>query len=233
MTVLLLRLAGPLQSWGDKSRFSRRETRREPTKSGVLGLLAAAQGRRRIDPVEDLAATRFGVRVDQPGTLVRDFHTAHAIDGTSMPLSVRHYLADAVFLAGVEGDAQLLEGLDGAIRAPVFPLCLGRRSCPPSGVVALGMREGDLETALRQEPWQASGWHRRRSPDPVRLDLVRDAVSATEAGELVRDEPLSYDPQQRQYAWRTVVRAHPVELANPAARPTALAHDPFDLLGVL
>lgn len=36
MSTLLLRLAGPLQSWGDSSRFTRRETRAEPTKSGVL-----------------------------------------------------------------------------------------------------------------------------------------------------------------------------------------------------
>ena len=60
MSVLLLRLKGPLQSWGDSSRFTRRETRQEPTKSGVLGLLAAAQGRRRGDPIEDLAGLAFG-----------------------------------------------------------------------------------------------------------------------------------------------------------------------------
>jgi CRISPR system Cascade subunit CasD len=232
VTVLLLRLAGPLQSWGDKSRFNRRETRPEPTKSGVLGLLAAAQGRRRVDPVEDLARTRFGVRVDQPGTLVRDFHTAHALDGTSMPLSVRYYLTDAVFLAAVQGDVDLLAGLDAAVRAPMFPLYLGRRSCPPSGVVALGLREGDLESTLRQEPWQASRWHQERCPDPVAVEVVRDADPA-EAGEVVRDQPVSYDPERRQYGWRTVRRAQPVELANPAARSAVVrTHDPFDLLRV-
>ena len=76
MTVLLLRLAGPLQSWGDSSRFTTRATRREPTKSGVIGLLAAAQGRRRTDSIEDLLTLRFGVRTDQPGSVVRDFQTA-------------------------------------------------------------------------------------------------------------------------------------------------------------
>ena len=76
MTVLLLRLAGPMQAWGDNSRFTRRDTRMIPTKSGVLGLLAAADGRRRTDPIEDLAGLRFGVRVDQPGQLQRDFQTA-------------------------------------------------------------------------------------------------------------------------------------------------------------
>ena len=76
MTVLLLRLAGPLQSWGVKSRFTVRATELAPTKSGIIGMLAAAVGRRRTDPIEDLLSLRFGVRKDQPGRVIRDFHTA-------------------------------------------------------------------------------------------------------------------------------------------------------------
>ena len=76
MTVVAFRLAGPLQSWGSRSRFVRRETEKAPTKSGVLGLVAAAKGIRRTDPLESLLGLRFGVRVDQPGQLVRDFQTA-------------------------------------------------------------------------------------------------------------------------------------------------------------
>jgi CRISPR system Cascade subunit CasD len=101
MTVLLLRLAGPLQSWGSAARFARRTTENAPTKSGVLGLLAAAEGRPRTADLSDLAALRFGVRIDQPGTRLRDFQTAHHQDsGKAMPLSDRFYLADAVFVAG-------------------------------------------------------------------------------------------------------------------------------------
>lgn len=44
MATLLLRLAAPLQSWGSDSKFETRKTGREPTKSGVVGLLAAALG---------------------------------------------------------------------------------------------------------------------------------------------------------------------------------------------
>lgn len=77
MTVLLLKLAGPLQSWGSGSRFTERGTQHEPTKSGVVGLLAAALGRRRTDPVDDLAALDFAVRIDQPGLLESDFQTEH------------------------------------------------------------------------------------------------------------------------------------------------------------
>lgn len=119
MAVLLLKLAGPLQSWGSSSRFTERGTEHEPTKSGVVGLLAAALGRYRTDPVDDLAALHFGVRIDQPGTFLSDFQTEHKrkwdsqsarwVSGDALPLTHRHYLADAVFVAAFEGDLGLLQ----------------------------------------------------------------------------------------------------------------------------
>lgn len=228
MSVLLLRLAAPLQSWGAASRFVRRETRHEPTKSGVLGMLAAAQGRRRTDPIEDLARTAFGVRVDQPGRLVRDFQTARSLDGfRTMPLSYRFYLADAVFLAGVEGDAALLEGLDEAVRSPVFPLFLGRRSCPPAGAVSLGLRDGGLQAVLEGEPWQAARWWRRQQGPTVELPIIRDAANQSEVGEVVRDQPISYAPERREYGWRTVVHAGTAVAQNADAAPGAQSGPDF------
>lgn len=221
MTVLLLRLAGPLQSWGDASRFTRRHTRTEPTKSGVLGLLAAAQGRRRTDPIEDLAALSFGVRVDQRGRIERDFHTAiRSKDGKeeSMPLSYRYYLTDAVFVAAVSGDEGLLSGLDEATRAPRFALYLGRRSCPPTGEISMGLYAGDVETALRNAPWQARDWYRAEQGQRVLLDLVLDARPGTPYAETTRDVPISYDPTLRQYGWRDVVRPEPVSVVNTKGR---------------
>ncbi|SES04432.1 CRISPR system Cascade subunit CasD [Propionibacterium cyclohexanicum] len=220
MSVLLLRLAGPLQSWGADSRFQIRSTRREPTKSGVLGLLAAAEGRRRTETIEDLLSLRFGVRTDQPGTVVRDFQTAHdwahldtSGDAQAMPLSNRFYLSDAVFVAGVEGDRSLLEGLDAAIRSPEFPLYLGRRSCPAEGQISLGLRHADLKSALRAEPWHASPWHRRRRPTSVQLPIVLDAAPG-QLGDTIRDVPLSFDPSRRAYGWRTVATDR-LAMANP------------------
>ncbi len=234
MSVLLLRLAGPLQAWGDSSRFTRRTSRPEPTKSGILGLIAAAQGRRRSDPVEDLTRLRYGVRTDQPGELVRDFHTAHAADGTSMPLSYRYYLADAVFVAGLEADRQLLEGIDEAIRSPRFPLYLGRRSCPPEGLLSLGLRDGALGDVLRAEPWHASVGHQKRHRHPdARLPFVRDALPGEEGDEIVRDLPRSFDPERREYDWRAVVREPDVEVVNAHAAPGAKRverHDPMRAL---
>ena len=60
--TLLLRLSAPLQSWGSESVYDNRETDDMPTKSGVIGMLAAALGRKRSDSLEDLVKLKFGVR---------------------------------------------------------------------------------------------------------------------------------------------------------------------------
>ena len=211
MSVLLLRLAGPLQSWGARSRFTVRGTELAPTKSGVIGMLAAAVGRRRTDPIEDLVSLRFGVRKDQPGTVLRDFQTAHSLDGRqAMPLSERYYLADAVYLAAIEGDPELLEGLETAVRNPVFPLYLGRRSCPPSQPVSLGIRYTSLLNALRDEPWQASEWFRKRQDKSFKAEVIIDAgsVPLDEQGarSSIPDVPISFDPRRRDYGVREVER---------------------------
>ena len=221
MSVLLLRLDGPIQSWGGASRFVRRHTRTEPTKSGVLGLLAAAQGRRRTDPIEDLAALTFGVRVDQRGRMMRDFQTAirRGRKNEPMPLSYRYYLADAVFVAAVEGDGELLRALDEAVRSPRFPLYLGRRACPPSDEeISLGVRDASLEDALRGQEWLARDWYRRQQGKTVHLELVVDAPPGTADAETARDVPLRFDPVRREYGWRDVVRLAPVVVRNDAGR---------------
>ena len=78
MSTLLLRLAAPLQAWGTDSKFEVRRTNREPSKSGVIGLLAAALGLRRDADLSKLSALRFGVRVDRNGEVIKDFHMAKA-----------------------------------------------------------------------------------------------------------------------------------------------------------
>lgn len=219
MPTLLLRLAGPLQSWGESSRFSQRHTRTEPTKSGVLGLLAAAQGRRRTDPVEDLLTLTFAVRVDQPGGVLRDFHTAiNWSSGDRMPLSHRYYLTDAVFVAGVQGDPQLIGGLADALRRPVWAPYLGRRSCPPAQPISLGVVDEDVRTALRRVPWQAARWYQvAEQGHAVTLEMWADAEPGEAAVDSVRDVPRSYDPRRRQYGWRDVVNLPPVRPALPSS----------------
>lgn len=86
-STVLLRLEGPVQGWGGAgSRWDFRSTESRPTKSAVIGLVANALGRNYDDPIDDLAALRFGVRADRPGHIEFDYRTA---GGGSFPLDAR------------------------------------------------------------------------------------------------------------------------------------------------
>ena len=198
MSTLLLRLAAPLQAWGTDSKFEVRRTNREPSKSGVIGLLAAALGLRRDADLTELSALRFGVRVDRNGEVIKDFHMAKA-DKTSY-LTYRYYLSDAIFLVGLESeDRNFLEKIERALRNPCFPLFLGRRSCPPTLPLVLGIREEALEIALREEENQNKDLKSiRQSHRYIRLDC---GVGEQE-GAVVQDLPISFNPMKREFGYR-------------------------------
>ena len=209
MNVLLLRLCGPMQSWGVQSRFTVRDTGLEPSKSGVVGLLCAALGRRREEPVADLAALAMGVRVDQEGTMARDYHTAGKggilkasgqVERKNLVVSNRYYLSDARFLVGLKGDdLDLLAQLHAALRDPVWTLYLGRKAFVPGEPVWLKdgvLSDTDLRAALDTYPWL--GCDSRKRPDQVRLVLEDPENGA----EVRPDQPLSF--AERRFAPRRV-----------------------------
>ncbi|MGX8705189.1 MAG: type I-E CRISPR-associated protein Cas5/CasD [bacterium] len=217
MSTLLLRLAAPLQSWGLNAIFNIRQTDNVPSKSGVVGLLASALGRRREESVADLDALRFGVRVVRGGKLLCDYHTVSrnpnprpALNKTDY-VTKRYYLSDAVFIVGFEsGDTAFLTALDAALREPAYPLFLGRRSCPPTPPLSLGVSEADLETALMgaQCPETVSGGISETQR------LVLEAVEATPSTPLVKDQPLSFSPKRRLHGYRMICERY-------------AEHDPF------
>lgn len=205
MSTVLLRLAGPMQSWGTRSRFDERDTEMEPSKSGVLGLICAALGRDRSESVEDLRRLRMGVRVDRQGIFRADFQTAQnviAADGKKVhptAVSTRHYLADAVFLVGLEGeDRGLLAGIDRALRNPHWPLSLGRKSYVPSLPVFLdpetergGVVDGPLEETLAACPPLAEDSRpsvAQETPASKRYRYVLEDADRT--GALRMDQPI-------------------------------------------
>lgn len=227
MRTLLLRLAAPLQAWGLDSKFDMRQTEREPTKSGVLGLVACAMGIRRDDAkgLLRLQGLSFGVRVEQEGKLLRDYHIAKSykmsdksglvkLDGrTGRPtidkpyLTQRYYLADAVFLAALSGEDALIAEIAEALGHPAFPLYLGRRSCPPTLPILLGVTDAPVETVLRETPWQAAAWYqqdwRHRHPgEGIRLRWMMDAPSGEASHAMRRDVPASWAHTHRRYAYR-------------------------------
>lgn len=198
MATLLLRLQGPMQSWGTTSRFDERDTQLEPSKSGVLGLVCAALGRDRTAPIDDLAGLRMGVRVDREGVPMRDYQTATGVllatgkvDLVRTVVSPRYYLSDAVFLVGLEGDRALLETIHHALRQPVWPLALGRKSFAPSAPVHLpeGLLESGLVQALSDWPWLLTG----ESPPESRRMLLEDAAE----GAVRLDQPIAPFSERR------------------------------------
>ena len=114
MKFLFLQLVGPMQSWGTRSRFTERDTGAEPSFSGVLGILAAAQGIDRAEPLGELLELQMAVRVDREGVMRRDFQTAQEVIKADKPkrdtvISSRYYLADAGFLVVLHGKEPVLE----------------------------------------------------------------------------------------------------------------------------
>jgi CRISPR system Cascade subunit CasD len=240
MSVLLLRLAAPLQAWGIAGRHNTRGTELAPTKSGVVGLLANALGRDRTDPVDDLAALRFGVRVDRPGELTVDYHTVSGAShapanaaghrlptadgkrltvGASTKVTHRYYLSDAVFVVGLEGERPVLAELAAALRRPRRPLYLGRRSCPPVPPLVLRLADGaDLRGALCDVPSQRGDG---QGEGCAGMPLILEEPGA---GDAWQDQPLSFHPLLRRYAARPV--RHDAVPGDDPDHP----HDPFTLL---
>jgi CRISPR system Cascade subunit CasD len=220
MSTLLLRFAGPLQAWGADSRFDVRRTNREPTKSGVIGLIASALGLRRDAPLDELNRLYFGVRVDREGVLLRDLHTVRKDKNTSY-MTTRYYLSDAVFLIGLHSDDEaLMQRLEHAVRNPAHPLFLGRRSCPPEGRVCLGLRQMPLEEALKSEPSLIPP-KPFKPGEPQRARIVLDDPRGTAR---LNDLPVSFSPYNRQYAYRAAREMWNTFPANDA-------HDPMLELG--
>lgn len=230
MPTLLIELAGPQQAWGSRSRFATRGTERAPTRSGVIGLLAAALGVPRTGSLARFAELEFGVRIDQPGQIERDFQTARTLDGrTSMPLSERFYLAGAVFLAGLGSPERTeLEDLQHALAHPVFPLYLGRRAFPPAGPLPTEIVDSGLREALAAATWRASVSYRRALQDEnPSLELLLDARSGEKVDLSLRDVPRSFDPRRRRHDWRDVRVERTGVHEGAVGRP---AHDPMVLV---
>ncbi len=154
---LVLQLYGALSSWGEIAVGEQRSTSNRPSKSAVLGLVAASLGieRSKHEKLTSLyTGFSFASRSRTGESVLADFHTAQsapapslkkkrvetradalriAAEKTGTMLSRREYLMDAVARVTIwpkSGASYSLEDVQQALRFPVYALYLGRRCCP-------------------------------------------------------------------------------------------------------
>ncbi len=153
---LVFQLYGALASWGDIAVGEDRPSLGHPTKSAIMGLLAAALGiERESDAVHAQLSQQYAIAVcvRANGELLRDYHTVQVPGGKrqyasrrdellmdklnlNTILSKRDYRTDAFYQvavwATVEEPTYSLAILQQHLQQPVFNLYLGRKSCPVS-----------------------------------------------------------------------------------------------------
>lgn len=231
---LALLLDGPMQSWGESSRFERRATSLHPTRSGVLGLVAAAMGIDKHAPGEAGLLARLGplrmtvAQLDKrdsagrrlPIHRLEDYHTVTGIrraggkvDPEATVQTYRHYLVDARFGVLLEGPAGLLGEIAAALRDPKWGLWLGRKCCAPAcpPLVAPPGPRGEVWRLLLLRA-QYSGGERLEEFDHV------VEVGPGAGAERVEDQPLGYGlPIGQRHGPRWIRR---VPKTPRTARPT-------------
>ncbi len=237
--TIILKFSGPLQSWGIGSNFETRDTERYPTKSAIIGLVAGALGYRRDEKEKTsrLNNLSFGVRVDQKGSLLKDYHIARSERQTYV--TNRYYLQDAVFLAMISHeDSSWVDTVAKALLNPVFPPFMGRRSAPVDGQFFQGLVEGEILSIIKSYQWKASDWYQKKltgknQSGRIVLDAYVDANLLDDSSQPMfkRDRFESFDPMNRNHGFRPV-KSLQVEIQTKEVKKET-EHDAFEGIGGL
>jgi len=235
-----MKFAGPLQSWGTNSHFETRATDLYPSKSGVIGLLSASLGysRSENEKIKSLNELDFGVRVDQEGKLLNDYHTAQKIKKTTEHLldrtyvTNRYYLEDAIFLVGLSGEDSLINDIEQAIKNPCYQQFLGRRSCPLTYDFIVDINNKDLLENFKTQEWLASKWYKRKNNNKlVRLEAFVDSHLLKNNNIIFRrDNVISFSQKERKFAYRSEGMFY-VDVVNNQYSEKETKHDFFRYLG--
>ncbi|WEV39900.1 type I-E CRISPR-associated protein Cas5/CasD [Lactobacillus sp. ESL0681] len=236
MKTLTIRLTAPLQSYGNEATFERRTTGDYPSKSAVIGMIAAAFGLSREDPqVTQLNDLSFAVRIDQRGSILNDFQTVEWKKGKPRKLSYRNYLQDAVFMVAIGSDDKTIDKIEFALKHPRYQLFLGRRANVPAGILKMqSFANEDPVSVLQKLDWQASEWYmkKNRREAQIRVELIADASLLPEVVdnrcEMVKDQVISFSQDNRQHGFRKVAIKQ-LKLLNPLFQADT-EHDPISIL---
>jgi CRISPR system Cascade subunit CasD len=246
MKTLTIRLTSPLQSYGNEASFDRRTSGDCPSKSAIIGMIAAALGYRRDNPrILKLNDLSFAVRVDQWGKTLTDFHIVEWKQGKPPTLTYRDYLQDAIFVVGIgHENEELIDNIQKALRQPKFQLFLGRRANVPAGLLNLKLfTNTDPITVLEKLKWQASKWYQEKMWQQNKkkfvnhIEIIADAnLLPNKRVVMVKDRVKSFSQKNRQYSYRSVAFEE-IKLKNPCAEQTQATvdlkntdHDPMQFL---
>jgi len=211
---LLLRLQGPLQSYGLRASYDQRFTESMPTKSAVIGMLAAALGIERADraSLAELSAMRMLCLCVKEGTQFVDYHTVGAghvdkrkqlvdADGNiwksngevSSAVTRRQYLVGYRFIVVLEGSNELVNRCERALHDPVHGVFLGRKCCVPSLPIFLAVHKdkASVKEALSAVLDQGQT-----------LETCRAIVEVEVGGQLENDVPVDFEA--REFAARRI-----------------------------
>ena len=238
MKTILLKFAGPLQSWGTSSYFETRHTDFYPSKSGVIGLLAACMGYRRDEDakVQKLNELDFAVRIDQPGRLLKDYHTAEKIKANGEVdrtyVTNRYYLEDAVFVVALShSDKKFINSLEEGLRYPYFQPYMGRRALPLNADFLIEITDESALESLKRCEWQASEWYKKKWHNgKVTLDIYSDQdIAESNLKNIRKDRVISFSQKERKFAFRLESVTNTV--INDDNTSTNTEHDFWDKIG--
>lgn len=239
MKTLLLKFSGPLQSRGTDSHFETRHTDLWPSKSGVIGLLAACLGLRRDEDekIASLNSLDFAVREDQRGRLMKDYQIARAYDKKGefarTYVTNRYYLEDFVFVVALGSeDDDLIEELATAVKFPYFQPYLGKRSLPLTSDFFLDIREKGPIESLKDLDRQAADFYKKKHMDKEYLDLNlycdSDLLEESPEKYMRRDRVISFSQRERKFGIRREARGR-IRVKNPSFEKRE-SHDFFNYL---
>ena len=235
--TLAFLIDAPLQSWGASSKFQRRDTESWPTKSALVGVLAAALGIDKHAPDEivriaPLAALCFSVfRWPKLAPVVRltDFHTIgggydktnpaeklhiprKAGDGSPFGTVItrRTYLTDARFIALFQGDRATLERTAAALLDPVWGVWFGRKTCIPAE---------PLSPVVATSPREAiAALLQKLGNDPAEIPTLEGMTESPGSGRFYQaDQPIAFG--QHHGAIPVAYHSRPIRRLAPGEMP--------------
>ncbi len=232
MPTLILAFEGTMQAWGSGSKFDTRQTENIPTKSGVIGMIGSAMGRKRGESLEDLNELKLTIRVDQPGRKVTDLQTMKVSGVKDLYLGRKVYLSDAKFLVCLSHpDQAFLEAIQDALNHPIYPISLGRRNCVPTGNLVRGIKAEDGTEVVKTFPWLAQSDDKKNKKNysqpfsnPSSLPVFVEGKAGFRQFRM-KDHPVSFDRKNRQYQTRVFSETAPIKTDSLNQNSAKIAQD--------